>query len=65
METRAAIKFFPLQGKALKEIHTILTETLARFLPGRSKDLSALLYFMCWPAGNFTFAVAISIRLST
>ena len=31
----------PLQGKAPKEIHAILTETLARFLPGRAKDLSA------------------------
>ena len=42
METRAVIKFLPphpLQGKAPKEIHTILTETLACFLPGRAKDL--------------------------
>ena len=31
----------PLQGKAPKEIHAILTETLACFLPGRVKDLSA------------------------
>ena len=30
-----------LQGKAPKEIHAILTETLACFLPGRAKDLSA------------------------
>jgi len=28
METRAVIKLFFLQGKALKEIHTILTVTL-------------------------------------
>ena len=42
IETRAVIKFFfPLQGKAPKEIHVILTETLASFLPGRAKDLSA------------------------
>jgi len=41
METQAVIKFFFLQGKALKEIHAILTETLACFLPGRAKDLSA------------------------
>ena len=33
-----------LQGKAPKEIHAILTETLACFLPGRAKDLSAPLY---------------------
>jgi len=43
IETRAVIKFFIffLQGKAPKEIHAILTETLACFLPGRAKDLSA------------------------
>jgi hypothetical protein len=29
------------QGKTPKEIDTILTETLACFLPGRAKDLSA------------------------
>ena len=39
---KRAVKFFsPLQGKAPKEIHAILTETLACFLPGRAKDLSA------------------------
>ena len=45
-ETRAVIKFFFffLQGKAPKEIHAILTETLACFLPFRAKDLSASLY---------------------
>ena len=31
--------FSPLQGKAPEEIHAILTETLACFLPGRAKDL--------------------------
>ena len=36
---------FFLQGKAPKEIHDILTETPAYFLPGRAKDLSAPLYF--------------------
>jgi len=35
---------FFLQGKAPKEIHAILTETLACFLPGRAKDLSAPLH---------------------
>jgi len=45
IETRAVIKFFsPLQGKAPKEIHAILTETLACFLSGQAKDLSAPLY---------------------
>ena len=38
-------RFF-LQGKAPKEIHAILTETLACFLPGRAKDLSAPLYYI-------------------
>ena len=41
IETRTVMKFFPLQGKAPKEIHAILTETLACFLPGRAKYLSA------------------------
>jgi len=36
--------FFFLQGKVLKEIHAILTDTLACLLPGRDKDLSATLY---------------------
>jgi len=38
--------FFFLQGKAPKEIHAILTETLACFLPGWTKDLSAPLYYI-------------------
>jgi hypothetical protein len=42
IETRAVIKdFLFLQGKAPKEIHAILTETLASFHPGRAKDISA------------------------
>ena len=32
-ETRAVIKFFFLQGKAPKEIHAILTETLGELAP--------------------------------
>ena len=35
---------FFLQGKALKEIRTILIETLACFHPGQAKDLTAPLY---------------------
>ena len=42
-ELSSSFLFF-LQGKALKEIHAILTETLACFLPGQAKDLSAHLY---------------------
>ena len=41
IETRAVMRFLFLQGKAPKEIHAILTETLACFFPGRAKDLSA------------------------
>ena len=41
IETRAVIKFLSLQDKAPKEIHAIPIETLACFLPGRAKDLSA------------------------
>jgi len=33
IETRAIIKFFFLQGKAPKEIHTILTENLGEHAP--------------------------------
>jgi len=44
IETRAVINFFPPEVKAPKEIHAVLTETLACFFPGRAKDLSATLY---------------------
>ena len=44
IETRAVIKLFFLQGKAPKELHVILTETLACFLPCRAKELSVPLY---------------------
>jgi len=35
---------FFLQGKAPKEIHAMLKETLARLILGRAKDLSAPRY---------------------
>jgi len=44
IEKRAVIKFLFLHGKAPKEIHAILTETLACFVPCRAKDLSVPLY---------------------
>jgi len=47
-ELSSSVSFF-LQGKVLKEIHDILTETLACFLPGRAKDLSATC--TCWHLG--------------
>jgi len=51
IETRAVIKFFfCLQDKAPREIHAILTETLACFLPRRAKELSASLEQVCMPS---------------
>jgi len=44
--SRELSSIFFLQGKAPKETHAILTETLACFLPGRDKDLSAPLYII-------------------
>jgi len=45
IEPRAVINFFfLLQGKSLKKIHAIVTETFACLLPGRAQDLSAPLY---------------------
>ena len=41
IETRSDIKFVFLQGKAPNEIHAILKETWACFIPARAKDLSA------------------------
>jgi len=37
----SGLQTVPLQSKAPKETHAILTETLACFLPGLTKDLSA------------------------
>jgi len=53
--TRAVINFLFLQVKAPKEIHAILTETLAFFLPGRAKDLSAPLYLRCLSCSHMPF----------
>jgi len=40
----SGLEAMPLQGKAPKKIHAILTEILVSFLPGLAKDLSAPLY---------------------
>jgi hypothetical protein len=40
-EMQYFIQFFPMQGRTPKEIHALLTETLAYSLPGQGKDLSA------------------------
>jgi len=44
LRRKLSSSFFFLQGEALKEIHAIVTETLACFLLGHAKDLSATLY---------------------
>jgi hypothetical protein len=44
IETSVVVKFLFLQGKVPKEIHAILTEKLACFLPGWAKVLSARLW---------------------
>jgi hypothetical protein len=56
IETRAVIKFFFLQGKTPKEIHAIVTETLACFLPGRAKNLAAPLYLAWYYIQTWTLA---------
>ena len=53
IEKRAVIKFLSLQGKAPRDIHAILTETLSCFLPGRAKDLSASLYVAMFRGKKF------------
>jgi len=44
IETRASIKFFSPARQGAEGNSPILTETLACFLPGRARDLSAPLY---------------------
>jgi len=55
IKTRAVINFFPLQGKAPKEIHTILQETLGEYAPSYAtvKNLVAQL-----KRGDFSTCVA-------
>ena len=55
--------FIFLQGKAPKEIHAILTETLVCFLPGRAKDLSALLCVGAQTRKRFGRAVFIILNI--
>jgi len=45
METRAIIKFFFLQGKAPKEIHAILTETLGEYAPSYATVKNCVAHF--------------------
>jgi len=64
IEMRAVDKLFFLQGKAPKEIHLILTETLACFLPGRAKDLSAPLMFLDSKLDYKTFCTEFGNKLN-
>jgi hypothetical protein len=65
IETRAVINLFSLQGKALKEIRTILTETLACFFLGRVKDLSASQYNCETPISILLLSIRVSSIQST
>ena len=51
IETRAFIKFFFLQGKAPKEIHAILTETLGEHAPSYATVKNWVTQFKC---GDFS-----------
>ena len=56
IETRAVIKFFFfLQGKAPKEIHAILTETLGEHAPsfGTVKNIQVMDFSRCEPHVNY------------
>ena len=65
-ELSSSFFFFFVEGKAPKEIHTIVAETLACFLPGRAKDLSAPLYIACLVANYLlTFHPLYLIGLGT
>ena len=50
-----------LQGKEPEEIHAILRETLASFLPGRAKDLPAPLYYRILPMYKVNVYSGISL----
>ena len=52
-------------GLFLNVAMTLKSGNVACFLPCFDKDLPAPLYFVCWPGGNFAFAITISVRLST
>ena len=51
MESRALIKYFFLQGKAPKEIHAILTETLGEHAPSYATVKNWVAQFKC---GDFS-----------
>jgi len=64
IEIQAVIKFFFLQGMASKEIQTILTETLACFLPGRAKELSAPCIYHLSSGINIYVSLVKEIRIA-
>jgi len=51
IKMRVVIKFFFLQGKVLKEIHTILTETLGENAPSYATVKNWVAQFKC---GDFS-----------
>jgi len=55
IEMRASIQFFFLQGKAPKEIHATLTETLGEHAPSYATDKNRLTHFK---HGDFSTCVA-------
>ena len=59
IETRAVIKFFFLQGKALKEIHVILTETLGEHAPSYA---TVKYWVVQLKRGDFSTCVALRPR---
>jgi len=52
MQTRAVIRFFFLQGKELKEIHDILTETLGEHAPSYVTIKNWVAQFKCGDFSN-------------
>jgi len=56
IETQAIIKFFFLQGKALKEIHAILIQTLEEHAPSYATVRNWVAQFKC---GDFSTCDAL------
>jgi len=52
IKTRAVIKYFFLQGKVLKEIHAILTETLGEHVPSYATVKNWVAQFKCRDFSN-------------
>jgi len=55
IETRAVVIYFSLQGKAPKEIHAILQETIGEHAPSYATVKNWVVQFKC---GDFSTCVA-------